>query len=211
MGKTISTGRLAARALALGVLASSLGGCLSQQAKVVAAAAPGSKVVARPTRVDRECLTRAMYFEAHRSSEDGLLAVGTVVMNRLDSPEYPNTLCGVVGQPRQFADGVLTKPMRDAERQLVDRVAEAVLAGQRHKEVGASMHFHVAGRSYGYSNMRYVAVAGGNRFYLKTDRAGNLPGPIPPAAVKTADGKLVPLRTALAEATTADGAEQAKP
>src|SRR5690606_13334803 len=34
---------------------------------------------------ERECLARAMFFESRRSSRDGLVAVGTVVMNRVDS------------------------------------------------------------------------------------------------------------------------------
>jgi spore germination cell wall hydrolase CwlJ-like protein len=36
-----------------------------------------------------------MYFESNRSSRDGLMAVGTVVMNRVASPLCPNTICGV--------------------------------------------------------------------------------------------------------------------
>ena len=61
---------------------------------------------------DRECLMRAMYFESNRSSPEGLLAVGTVVMNRVGAPGYPKSICRVVGQPGQFAAGVLYQPMR---------------------------------------------------------------------------------------------------
>jgi hypothetical protein len=64
---------------------------------------------------ERTCLIRAMYFESNRSSRDGLMAVGTVVMNRVASPLYPNTICGVVGQPGQFAAGVLTRPLNERE------------------------------------------------------------------------------------------------
>ncbi|RYE38242.1 MAG: cell wall hydrolase, partial [Hyphomicrobiales bacterium] len=59
---------------------------------------------------DKECMMRAMYFESNRSSPDGMLAVGTVVMNRLYDGRYPKSVCGVVGQKNQFAQGVLTKP-----------------------------------------------------------------------------------------------------
>ncbi len=58
----------------------------------------------------RECLTRVMYFESNRSSEDGMLAVGTVVMNRLAAGKYGKSVCAVVGAPRQFAPGVLSNP-----------------------------------------------------------------------------------------------------
>lgn len=120
-----------------------------------------------PLLSDRECMTRAMYFESNRSSPDGMLAVGTTVMNRVAAPGYPKTVCGVVGQPRQYADGVLTKPMNARESGRVAAVAEAVLAGQRHPQVGGALFFHTAGLTFPYTNMHYVAVAGGNAFYEK--------------------------------------------
>ena len=57
-----------------------------------------------------ECMTRVMYFESNRSSAEGMLAVGTVVMNRLRDPKYPNSVCAVVGQKNQFAPGVFGSP-----------------------------------------------------------------------------------------------------
>ena len=55
------------------------------------------------TSKDRECLERAMFFESNRSSRDGMIAVGTVVMNRLKSGEHGSTICEVVGERGQFA------------------------------------------------------------------------------------------------------------
>ena len=112
-------------------------------------------------------MTRAMYFESNRSSENGMLAVGTTVMNRLHSPGFPKTVCGVVGQPGQYASGVLNKPMDPRQSVRVGRVARAVLAGERHPDVGGAMYFHTAGLTFPYTNMHYVAVAGGNAFYEK--------------------------------------------
>jgi hypothetical protein len=117
-------------------------------------------------RNDLNCLARAMYFESVRSRDEGMLAVGTVVMNRLESGKYPKTVCGVVGQKNQFAPGVLSKPMKEgASRDRAYRVARQVLDGKRHRGVGKAMFFHTAGRTYRYSNMHYVLVAGGNAFY----------------------------------------------
>jgi hypothetical protein len=114
-----------------------------------------------------------MYFESIRSSDEGMLAVGTVVMNRVESGKYPSTVCGVVGQKNQFAPGVLSKPMPEGKsRERAYRVAGEVLAGKRHRGVGKAMFFHTAGRTYGYSNMHYVAVAGGNAFYERKPVAG---------------------------------------
>lgn len=193
---------IAALAL-LGAAGSGLGGCSSVLPTTDTTGSIGAtaKIVAAPTAADRECLARAMYFESNRTDEDGMLAVGTVVMNRLDSPRYPASVCEVVGQKRQFAAGALTKPVREADRERIERVADALLAGERHAGVGAALHFHTAGLSFPYGNMHYVAVAGGNTFYEKTDREGYLPALVPHAVVRVASGGLVPLQmVVLAEA-----------
>ncbi|MFD1300339.1 cell wall hydrolase [Methylobacterium marchantiae] len=131
----------------------------------------GPGLAAKPMAVsdaERDCLGRAMYFESNRSDSEGLLAVGTVVMNRLEAAAFPNGgICAVVGQPRQFAAGVLSKPMAEKDLTKVADAADAVLAGQRHPKVGRAMYFHTAGRTFHYNNMHYVAVAGGNAFYEK--------------------------------------------
>lgn len=115
---------------------------------------------------ERQCMARAMYFESVRSSDDGMLAVGTVVMNRLKSGKYAKTVCGVVGQKNQFAPGVLSKPMNEKKsRERAERIAGQVLAGKRHRAVGNAMFFHTAGRTYRFENMHYVVVEGGNAFY----------------------------------------------
>ncbi len=119
---------------------------------------------------EKECLMRAMYFESNRSSSEGMLAVGTVVMNRLHDTRYPKSLCGVVGQKNQFAQGVLTKPMTDSGAVLASQVADEVLRGARHPGVQNAQHFHTAGLRFPYNNMFYVLEAGGNEFYEKRTR-----------------------------------------
>jgi spore germination cell wall hydrolase CwlJ-like protein len=118
---------------------------------------------------ERDCLVRAMYFESNRSSHDGLMAVGTVVMNRVESDRFPNTICGVVSQHRQFAPGVVSKRLDPRQAAPAERAADAVLRGERYAPVGKAMHFHMASYKNPYP-ARYVAVAGGNAFYLKPGR-----------------------------------------
>ncbi|WP_244640386.1 cell wall hydrolase [Aureimonas glaciei] len=125
-----------------------------------------------PLMSDEECMTRVMYFESNRSSPEGMLAVGTVVMNRMKSGKYPKTVCGVVGQKKQFAPGVLSKPM-GAGRALAAKTAKVVMKGGKHPEVGRAMFFHTAGYSFPYSNMHYVTIAGGNAFYEKRKDASS--------------------------------------
>jgi spore germination cell wall hydrolase CwlJ-like protein len=131
---------------------------------------PIAQTSAKPDKSDeRTCLVRAMYFESNRSSRDGLMAVGTVVMNRVASPRFPNTICGVVGQRSQFADGVLTNSLDPRQLPPVERAADAILAGERYKPIGDAMWFHVASLQIPY-RVQYMAVAGGNAFYRKTGR-----------------------------------------
>lgn len=140
----------------------------------------GVKTYTYTTR-DRECLERAMFFESNRSSSDGLLAVGTVVMNRLASGSYPDTICGVVGQKNQFAPGVLSRSMDSKKLPDVQATADAVLKGKRHPALKNAMFFHTAGLKFPYRNMHYVLVAGGNSFYEKRNRDGSLQNPVPDA------------------------------
>ena len=115
-----------------------------------------------------ECMTRVMYFESNRSSAEGMLAVGTVVMNRVSDPKFPHSVCGVVGQRNQFADGALWKPMREGRSLALARaMADKVLGGYRHPGVGEAKYFHTEGYTFPYNNMHYTWVAGGNAFYEK--------------------------------------------
>ena len=140
----------------LAVAAASLGGC----------SVLGMNF-AQNRLTEKECMMRAMYFESNRSSAEGMLAVGTVVMNRVNDPRYPQTVCGVVGQKNQFAEGVLSRPMTDSGAVLAAQVADQVLRGQRHPGVQNAQHFHTAGLRFPYNNMFYVLEAGGNEFYEK--------------------------------------------
>lgn len=120
---------------------------------------------------ERECMARAMYFESEKSAEDGMLAVGTVVANRLKSGRYGNSVCGVVGAPQQFAPGVLSRSMTGAAAERARQMADAVLKGRRHPAAGEAMFFHVANMRFKYPNMHYVLVSGGNAFYEKRREA----------------------------------------
>ncbi|MBZ9844993.1 cell wall hydrolase [Mesorhizobium sp. CA5] len=122
------------------------------------------------TMKDKECLQRAMFFESNRSSRDGMIAVGTVVMNRLRSGQHGNTICQVVGEPGQFAPGVMTRPMNSKALPDVEEAADAVLRGERKAKLKNTMYFHTAGLRFPYKNMHYTMVAGGNAFYEKRGR-----------------------------------------
>lgn len=103
---------------------------------------------------ERKCLADAIYFEARGEPELGRIAVAQVVLNRLKNPAYPNTICGVVYQNKnwrnrcQFSfacDGIheriTNKPAWASAQALAKRVLDddkTLYIG----EVGASTHYH---------------------------------------------------------------------
>lgn len=133
-------------------------------------------------------MARAMYFESNRSSRDGMIAVGSVVMNRVESGQYPRSICGVVGQRGQFAPGVMTKRMDDRSLPMVREAARSVMRGERHPLVGRAMFFHTAGHRFPYDNMHYTLVAGGNAFYERRKRE-LVTQPVPPAPLEGITGR----------------------
>ena len=160
----------------------------------------------RYTDKDRDCLQRAIFFEANRSSREGMVGVGTVVMNRLKSGKHGDTICKVVGAPRQFAPGVLTRKMDSTALPDVTEAADAVLHGERHPKMKDAMFFHAAGLKFKYKDMHYVAVAGGNAFYEKRGRNFE---PLPPDSefsVAAATPGVIAPATAIAAVTTPEPA-----
>lgn len=50
-----------------------------------------------------ECLATAVYHESKGEPLEGQLAVAQVVMNRVGSDQFADSICGVVYQPKQFS------------------------------------------------------------------------------------------------------------
>ena len=139
------------------VAACSLAGCARQS--------HSGKPTASASDID--CMARAMYFESNRSSRDGMIAVGSIVMNRVQSDSFPNSVCSVVSQRNQFAPGVMTKAISGQAKALAEASASAVLVGERHPNVAGARFFHAAWYDANFNNIHYVLTAGGNAFYEK--------------------------------------------
>jgi len=55
------------------------------------------------------CMVRAVHFEAEGESKSGKQAVANVILNRVKSSKFPNTICGVIEQGQTHANGVPKK------------------------------------------------------------------------------------------------------
>ncbi len=84
---------------------------------------------------ETELLAAIIYCEAGNESYEAQVAVGTVVMNRVSSPLFPNTITGVIYQSGQFtpaASGRLALALEnDLATDSCRKAAQAVLAGTR--------------------------------------------------------------------------------
>lgn len=79
------------------------------------------------------------------SSYEGMIAVGTVIMNRIASPSFPDTLKEVVYQPGQFGPamtGKLDRVLALGPNSSAYSAAKAVLGGKRHKKVLSCLYFN---------------------------------------------------------------------
>lgn len=65
---------------------------------------------------EQDCLASAVYFEARGEKIEGQLAVAEVVLNRVASKKYPDTICEVVEQPWQFSFVNATGSIPEADR-----------------------------------------------------------------------------------------------
>ena len=104
-----------------------------------------------PSSVSETALLAALIqAEAGSQPYEGQLAVGAVVMNRVRSGGYPNTVMGVITQPGQFPPatngtvGVIVS--RGAKASCV-RAAEAAINGETN--VGGATHFGRVGKAVG--------------------------------------------------------------
>jgi spore germination cell wall hydrolase CwlJ-like protein len=125
---------------------------------------------------ERECLAIAIYFEARGEVRQGQVAVAQVVLNRVRSPRYPDTICNVVYQNMhlrnacQFSFACDGTPDKIAERRAWARakaIAEEVTAGKLLlTNVAGATNYHASYVSpYWAPSMRRLAKIGQHIFY----------------------------------------------
>jgi len=126
---------------------------------------------------ERRCLSTAIYFEARGESKRGQIAVAQVVLNRVRSPLFPETICGVVfqGQMRkgcQFSfacDGHTDNPRNKEQWALAQDLAKEVMSGDQWlPEVGYSTFYHANYVNPRWArHMRKIDKIGRHIFYKK--------------------------------------------
>lgn len=126
------------------------------------------------------CLSEALYFEARGETVKGQFAVAEVIMNRVASKRYPDTVCGVINQGtgRKFAcqftytcDGrkeIITEK-RAYER--LRKVAKLMLSDMDKPLTKGATHYHTKSVRPNWSRVfPRTATIGYHHFYREPTR-----------------------------------------
>lgn len=136
-----------------------------------------------PDRFEGEarCLAQAVYFEARSEPLEGQLAVAQVVLNRVESPLWPDGICAVVFQNEhrrhgcQFSfacDGLSDNPKNKRAWRLSKLVAAVALERLWQDMTQAATHYHADYVTpYWKDHMHPTARYGRHQFYLDDRQA----------------------------------------
>lgn len=121
------------------------------------------------------CLSEAIYFESRGEPLAGQIGVAEVVLNRVDDPRYPKTVCGVThqgvgnGRACQFSyacDGRADVMSSALPRQRAEKLAALMLAGRARTVTAGATSFHaVRIRPDWAGRMTKTATIGHHAFY----------------------------------------------
>ncbi len=135
-----------------------------------------------------DCLTQAVYYEAASEQPDGQRAVAQVIINRVRSPAFPKTVCGVVfqgvaqaqgsvfksGCQFSFAcDGSRTRKPISRSWDQAQAVARDALNGGVMATVGNATHYHTVWVTpYWSPSLTKIGQIGAHIFYRLAGNAG---------------------------------------
>jgi spore germination cell wall hydrolase CwlJ-like protein len=124
---------------------------------------------------NEHCLALAMYWEAKSEGRDGMLAVASVVLNRVAHPEFPDTVCGVVKQggetrPCQFSwwcDGKSDRPTEARAWADATRIAQIALHRPPSDPTRGALFFHNTSMETPWVRQRQRTVEIGRHIFYR--------------------------------------------
>jgi spore germination cell wall hydrolase CwlJ-like protein len=139
----------------------------------VRAAAPVSAPTPAPraaaasvSETELNCLAKVVLYESGSEPRAGQVAVAQVVMNRVRSPRFPNSICAVIYQRGQFSAIRSFSPPRDARWRRALALAREVVGGDAAPVVGRALYFHATRVRPAFARTQVrVAQIGGHIFY----------------------------------------------
>ena len=137
---------------------------------------PAAAPAASASSAERELFALNLYHEARSQGRDGMIAVGWVVLNRIDDPDFPDTVTGVINQPTRRScqwgwtcDGRSDTATEIEMWELAQDVTDTMLGGARPADpTGGAVFFHETFRQTpGWLNdgATRTATIGDHHFY----------------------------------------------
>lgn len=135
-----------------------------------------------PRTNDRQtaCLQEAIYHEARGENIYGQFAVAEVILNRVDLPRYPDSVCGVVHQNAHrrnacqfsYACNGRSRAMSEPRaRRLAGAIAQVMMSGAPRELTEGATHFHTTGvRPRWARTFERTAQFGSHLFYREPVR-----------------------------------------
>ncbi|MDG2403758.1 MAG: cell wall hydrolase [Paracoccaceae bacterium] len=126
------------------------------------------------------CLAEAIYFEARGETIKGQFAVAEVILNRVDHPAFPNTICGVVrqgGERRhacQFSyncDGLAEQIQEPVAYEIVGKIARLMMDGAPRPVTMGATYYHSRSVNPRWARQFFkTSTVGSHYFYRKNTR-----------------------------------------
>jgi spore germination cell wall hydrolase CwlJ-like protein len=119
-----------------------------------------------------DCLREAIYFESRGEDIQGQVAVGEVVLNRVDAAGFPKTVCGVVHAKGNgdcafsyVCDGRADVMSDPTARDRAGRIARTLLEGAPRALTHGATFFHASYVRPNFGDVTRTAQIGGHLFY----------------------------------------------
>ncbi len=123
-------------------------------------------VDAAPTAYgERECLARAVYFEARGEPLEGQLAVAQVILNRVASGRFADSVCGVISQHGQFSFDKTRTPAESRDWRTAKAIAAIAATAAWDVIAPRATAFHATRINASWSNLHKVSTIGNHVFY----------------------------------------------
>lgn len=110
-------------------------------------------------------MSHIIFAESGNQPMQGKIAVGNVVLNRVNNPQFPNSVKGVIFQANQFTPVANGSIYREPNAESI-MAAKLCLSG--HNTVGNALYFlnpRISSSSWAAQNRPYVATIGAHAFY----------------------------------------------
>jgi len=129
------------------------------------------------------CLTEALYFEARGETVKGMFGVAEVILNRVDDPRYPSSVCKVINQGTgeryrcQFTYTCDGRPETMSDQRAYERVgkvAHLMLEGMERRLTKGATHYHTKSVNPRWSKVfPRTTTIGYHHFYREPSRVAS--------------------------------------